>query len=76
MMSYGEDGQHRQEGQPGRRECGKGDVQSRPHLDAERVCVDHEVVEPLEDGVVVARLVAIADLVGLEVGEGVDICSL
>ena len=46
------------------------------YLDAKGMGVDHEIVEPLEDRVVVAGLVTVADLGGLEVGEWVDVRAL
>ena len=46
------------------------------HLDPVRVRVDHEVVEPLQHCVVVARVVPVADLRRLEVRERVDVRAL
>ena len=54
----------------------KGQNAERGYLDAKGMGVDHEIVESLEDRVVVAGLVAVADLGGLEVGEWVDVRAL
>lgn len=48
----------------------------RAHLDAVVVRVDHEIVEQVEHGGVVAGRVSVADLVGLDVREWSDLRPL
>ncbi len=41
--------------------------ESGANLDSMRVRVDHEIIEPLQNGIIVARLVTIANLGRLKV---------
>lgn len=46
------------------------------HLDAVRISIDHEVVEAFQDCVVVARGIAIADRLRLQIREWLDVGPL